>query len=110
LQIKICKRKNRPKAEVRLQVQIELMEQSLYLLTAVKNSFAGNLYFRKKTKSYYYNSTSFLVYKRFIQYLDRYNLCSNKYKEYVIWRRAYFYRTDVAAVAAMKETLSVLKK
>lgn len=108
LQIKVLKRKN--KTEVRLQLQIELMKQTVYLLYLIKTSFGGNLYFRKKTNSYYYNTTSFFVYKKFINYLDHYHLCSNKYKEYVIWRRAYFYRTHFLKIIKMKETLNVLKK
>jgi hypothetical protein len=37
-------------------------------------------------------------------------LCSNKYKEYVIWKRAYNYRKDVEKIEKMKKRLSILKR
>jgi hypothetical protein len=98
------------KYEVRLQLQIELCQDCFYLLAPIKNVLGGNLYFRKSISSYYYNTTSFLVFKKLVHYLDRYPLCSNKYKEYVIWRRAYFYRKDFSKIKKMKSSLSVLKR
>jgi hypothetical protein len=44
-----------------------------------------------------------------VNYLDYYPLCSNKYKEYVIWRKAYFYRNNLNKIIKMKKTLSLLK-
>lgn len=109
-QIKIIKRKNKINAEVRLQLQIDLEENSKYLLENIKNQFGGYLGYRHKLKSYYYNSTSFLVFEKFVNYLDHYCLCSNKYKEYVLWRRSYFFRKDIIKMVNTKERLSLLKK
>ena len=84
LQIKIIKRIHRKTPEIRLQLQIELEKKSKYILENIKNQFGGYLDYRKKLKSYYYNTTSFIVFQRFLNYLDFYCLCSNKYKEYVL--------------------------
>ncbi len=97
------------------------------MLNEIKKHFGGNLYTRSHgpsrdllqadrgrgqngLQSVYYNSTSFTVFRIFIQYLDKFCLCSNKYKEYVIWRRAYFYRTKISKITKMKETLTRLKR
>lgn len=106
LQIKIYQRKN--KFEIRLQLQIDQHNDYVYLLKNIKNEFGGNIYQRKMQPSSYYNSTSFQVYKKFINYLEHFQLCSNKYKEYVIWKRAYFYRKDVEKIKKFKKTLIVI--
>ena len=108
LQIKIIKRKKKP--EIRLQLQIDLNENFKYLLDNIRLHFGGYIGYRKNLKAYCYNSTSFQVFGRLINYLDYYSLCSNKYKEYVLWRRAYFIRKDVNKINNLKKTLSCLKK
>lgn len=111
LQIKVIKRGTRPgKIEIRLQLQIELNETYKYLLDNIRLNFGGNIYYRKNLKSYYYNSTSFQVFIRFVNYLDHYSLCSNKYKEYILWRKAYFLRKDINKIIKIKEILSSLKR
>jgi LAGLIDADG endonuclease len=120
LQIKILKRKYagpgdrqaRPKTEIRLQLQIDQQISLNYMLQGVLDAFGGYIGFRKSKGaivSSYYNSVSFTNFRHFVHYLDHYSLCSNKYKEYVIWRRAYFYRRDIDKVERIKKTLSVLK-
>jgi hypothetical protein len=84
LQIKIIKKKNRPKPEVRFQLQIELHITSKPILENILHYFGGNLGQNKNRPSCQYNSTSFRVFKAFIHYLDRRPLCSSKYKQYVI--------------------------
>jgi hypothetical protein len=114
LRIVLLDRYNRKNPfEVRLQLHIELSHAYLYLLEAIQTHFGGNLSLRTHKSGLLlvsYNSTSFFVYLRLIHYLDNYHLCSNKYKEFVIWRRAYFYRTDFFKLTKMKDTLSHLKK
>jgi hypothetical protein len=88
-QIKIINRKNRNpnKPEIRLQLQIALNEKYKYLLDYIKRDFGGYIGSRLHkdlSNSFYYNSTNFQVFKKLVNYLDYYPLCSNKYKEYVI--------------------------
>ena len=112
-QIKIIKRQNRKVPEIRLQLQIELNHNYKYLLDSIIYDFGGNLGFRNfkenQNQSFYYNSTSYQVFKQVVSYLDQYPLCSNKYKEYVIWRKAYFYKHQSEKIVTMKKLLSQLK-
>lgn len=111
LQIKILKRKN--KTEIRLQLQIDQQVALNYILQGILDAFGGSIGFRSSkgiVVSSYYNSVSFTNFRHFVHYLDHYSLCSNKYKEYVLWRRAYFYRRDIDKVERIKKTLSVLKR
>lgn len=109
-QLKIIKRKNKKKPEIRLQLQIELEAAYKYILDTIHNQFGGYIGFRKTTQSYYYNSTSYISFIKFIHYFDHYPLCSNKYKEYVLWRKAYFWRKDIIKMQKIKKKLSLLKK
>lgn len=110
LQIKIINRKLLNKTEVRLQLQIDLNETYKYLLDNIRFCFGGYIGYRQKLNSYYYNSTSFQVFIKLVNYLDHFSLCSNKYKEYVLWRKAYFFRKDINKMIKIKQTLSNLKR
>jgi hypothetical protein len=112
LQIKVIKRKRerKKKPEIRLQLQIDLNEDFKYILDNIRFNFGGYIGYRKNLKAYCYNSTSFQVFGRFVNYLDHYSLCSNKYKEYVLWRHSYIIRKDVNKISKIKKTLSCLKK
>lgn len=109
LQIKIIKRKN-DRYEVRIVIQIDLQEKDYHIIELIKNNFNGYVGYRKTNNSYYYSSVSFKNLKNWIEYLDKYCLCSNKYKEYVIWRKVYFKRFEINKVREMKLRISELKK
>jgi hypothetical protein len=109
-QIKIINKATRTKPEIRLQLQIELQAKNKYLLDNILNHFGGNLGFRKKLNSYYYNSTNFVVFEKLINYFERFSLCSNKYKEYILWRKCYFLRDDFVKIQKIKKRLSQLKQ
>lgn len=107
LQIKLIQRPTQ--AQARLQLQIDQHIVNKHILQLIRDAFGGNLYDRKNQPSCYYNSTSYKVYMGLITYLEKYQLCSNKYKEYIIWKRAYHYRTDIERIRKMKARLSFLK-
>jgi hypothetical protein len=73
--------------EVRLYLQID--QKTRLLLNLIKDSFGGNIGYRKTQNTYYYNSTSFGSAKKFIAYLDKYHLLSSKYLNYLKWRKSY---------------------
>lgn len=108
LQIKVYQRPNR--YESRLQLQIDQHENHKNLLTEIKEEFGGNIYKRKHQPSFYYNSTSLKVYAKFIEYLEQYQLNSKKYNEYVIWKKAFFYRHDPQKIKKLKQTITKLKQ
>lgn len=100
--------------EVRLKLVIELQIKDLALLSNIKREFGGFLYERKPptggpSESVSYDSVSLKNFVGLIGYLDRFHLNSNKYKEYVIWRRAYLCRKDPLKINRMKESLSQLR-
>ncbi len=96
--------------EVRLKLVIDLKIEDFALVSTIKKEFGGYLYERKNPSgSVSYDSVNFKNYLGLIAYLDNFHLNSNKYKEYVIWRRAYFYRRDPVKINRMKERLSRLR-
>jgi Cytochrome C and Quinol oxidase polypeptide I/LAGLIDADG endonuclease len=84
-QIKILNRIN--KVEVRLNFQID--QKKADILSLIKDSFGGNIGYRKSQDTYYYGSTSFGTAKNFINYFDYFHLLSSKYINYLKWRKAY---------------------
>lgn len=84
-QIKILYR--RPRPEIRLNFQID--QKNNDLLVVIKNTFGGNIGYRKSQDTYYYGSTSFGSAKKVIKYFDTYHLQSSKHINYLKWRRAY---------------------
>ena len=86
-QIKIIKRVNRNKPEVRLNFQID--QKKAELLTLIKNNMGGNIGYRKNNDTYYYGSTSFGSAKKIINYFDKFNLQSRKHISYLRWRKVY---------------------
>lgn len=89
-QIKILKREN--KVEVRLNYQIDQKEP--FLLFLIKDFLGGNIGFRKNQETYYYGSTSFGSCANVIKYFDNFHLLSDKYLNYLKWRKAYLYVQD----------------
>jgi len=86
-------RNNTIKTETRLYVRIALQESDLHLLEAIQACFGGSISKRFHPKSdsvsYSYSSVSFSNCYNMIKYFDRYNLSSNKYLEYLFFRKAY---------------------
>jgi len=86
-QIKIIRRSNRNKPEIRLNFQID--QKSDLLLNIIKEYLGGNIGYRKSQDTYYYGSTNFGSAKRVIEYFDRYHLQSRKHISYLRWRKVY---------------------
>lgn len=113
-QIKIIKREN--KREVRLNYQIDQKEP--YLLILIKNFLGGNIGFRKNQETYYYGSTSFGSAQKVIKYFDNYHLLSQKYLNYLKWRKAYLHIQDkdhlkesgITEILRLKQTMNKANK
>jgi hypothetical protein len=86
-QIKIINRDNKPRAEIRLNFQIDQKDNNVLLL--IKEIFGGNIGYRESQDTYYYGSTSFGSAKKVIRYFDNFHLQSRKYNNYLKWRKAY---------------------
>lgn len=86
-QIKIIKRINRVKEEVRLNYQIDQKKSDI--LNIIKKEFGGFVGYRKSQDTFYYGSTNFGSAKKIIDYFDRYNLQTSKYVNYLKFRKAY---------------------
>ena len=86
-QIKIVKREERTKEEIRLNYQIDQKHNDLLIL--IKNYLGGNIGYRVSQDTYYYGSTSFGSAKKVIKYFDKYHLLSSKHINYLKWRKAY---------------------
>ena len=86
-QIKIIDRINRIKPEIRLNFQIDQKNKDILIL--IKNYLGGNIGYRSLQNTYYYGSTSFGSAKKVINYFDEYTLLSNKFINYLKWRKAY---------------------
>lgn len=91
-QIKVVNRVNRLKPEIRLNFQIDQKNNDVLLL--IKNFFGGNIGHRKSQDTYYYGSTSFGSARKVINYFDEYHLQSNKYINFLKWRKAYLIIQD----------------
>lgn len=91
LAISIRYRENRPNPTVRLTIQIDQHQKNKFILFHLKEQIGGTLYRNFRRKSITYSSSSLDNAEKWIHYLDRFPLCSNKYKENVIWRRAFFF-------------------
>lgn len=86
-QIKIIKRIDRNKPEIRLNYQID--QKSDLLLNNIKEYLGGNIGYRKSQDTYYYGSTNFGSAKKVIEYFDQYHLQSRKHVSYLRWRKVY---------------------
>lgn len=75
----------------------------------LKEQIGGTVKFDADMSSVSYCSNSLSSAQKLITYLDKYHLCSNKYKEYVIWRRAFFYETDIETIKCFQKRLKTLK-
>lgn len=96
-QIKIISRKDRKNKEVRLKLQIAQKDKRI--LDAIKYFFVGpagkGVYIGtrvdkpKGTTTYYFETTSFKVFKNVINYVEHFPLISNKRLNYMWIRKAY---------------------
>jgi hypothetical protein len=86
-QIKILKRMDRKKAEVRVVIQID--QKTKCLLLQIKNAFGGSVLFRKSQNTFYYSSVNFASAKRIIQYFDTFHLMGIKMTQYTLWRKVF---------------------
>ena len=84
-QIKLLNRET--KIEVRLNYQIDQKKKDLLVL--IREFIGGNIGYRKNQDSYYYGSTSFGSARNVINYFDKYHLLSDKYLNYLKWKKAY---------------------
>lgn len=75
------------KIETRLNYQIDQKDKDILIL--IKEFLGGNIGYRKSQDTYYYGSTSFGSAKKVINYFDNYHLLSNKYINYLKWRKGY---------------------
>ena len=110
LKIYIRHRKDREKSQVLLSIVVELTISDISVLENIQYVFGGTLWENKQRKSVIYSSSSLTNFKKFVAYLDHYCLCSNKYKEYVIWRKAYFYRQDFLKIQRLYSSLKRLRR
>lgn len=88
LAIKAMLRSNK-KREVRLLLRFSLIDENIIL--DLYNTFGGYKSTRisNGTTSYNWSSTSHKNMKIILNYLDRYQLCSKKYLEYILVRKTY---------------------
>ena len=91
-QIKIINRENRNKPEIRLNLQIDAKKDQI--LKFILNEFGGNLGYRNKNDTYYYQSVSFGVAAKYCNYLRKYHLLSYKYRNYLKWYKVYLMIQD----------------
>lgn len=108
LQIKILNRVNRIKPEIRLKLQIvqtdlEILQYiKLYLCNSnnindinnLKGCYIGTRKHSNNLTSYYLETTSYSLSKRVISYLDKYQLISYKYLNYIYFRKIYLLIQD----------------
>lgn len=88
-QIKVV---NKPRAhinkpEINLNYQIDQKNNDILIL--IKDFLGGIIGYNKSQDTYYYDSTSFGSANKVIKYFDEYHLQSNKYINYLKWRKAY---------------------
>ncbi|HMG16557.1 MAG TPA: LAGLIDADG family homing endonuclease [Saprospiraceae bacterium] len=115
-QIKVVNKINRSKPEIRLNFQIDQKNNDILLL--IKEFFGGNIGYRKSQDTYYYGSTSFGSARKVINYFDEYHLQSNKYINYLKWRKAYILIQDkthlfdqgIKQIIELKNTMNSFSK
>ena len=110
LAIYIRYRQDRPNPTVRLTIRIDQHQKNESILLRLREQIGGTLYRNIRRKSITYSSSSLHNAKKWINYLDYFPLCSNKYKEYVIWRRAFFFREDIEKIQKFQNRLKSLRK
>lgn len=110
LKIYIRYRKDRPNPFVLLTITIDQNVKNAQILMQIKQVFGGSLYYSFKKNTVSYSSNSLKNTKKLINYLDAFHLCSNKYKEYVIWRRAFLHRNNLTKIQSFQSRLKSLRK
>lgn len=110
LKIYIRYRKDRPNPFVLFTITIEQNVKNEQILIKIKQVFGGSLYYSLKKNSVCYSSNSLKNTKKLINYLDSFHLCSNKYKEYVIWRQAFLHRNNLTQIKSFQNRLKSLRK
>lgn len=110
LKMYIRYRKDRPTPFVLFTISIDQNVKNEQILIDLKQIIGGSLYYSLKRKSVSYSSNSLQNTKKLINYLDSFHLCSNKYKEYVIWRRAFLHRQNIDKIKCFQNRLKSLRK
>lgn len=75
---------NSIKTEVQMIIQIN-HEKTNIVLKQIQKSFEGSISYCKSKETYYYSSTSFAGAKKFINYLDRYQVMGGCITAYWMW-------------------------
>ena len=109
LELSIQHPKDKPNPIVFLSMSIDQKIENKNLLLGLKKQIDGALVFDEKRKYISYCLNSLSGVQTLITYLDQFHLCGNKYKEYVIWRRGFFYRTDIETIQCFQKRLKTLK-
>nr|WVH39706.1 hypothetical protein [Ulva taeniata] len=86
-QVKLVSKKNRPKKEVRVVLQIDLKQ--LRILEQLKAAIGGYIGYRSLQNTYYYSSVSFERAAILIEYLDRCQVMGPSLTLYWMWRKCY---------------------
>nr|YP_007507070.1 intronic ORF at intron 5 of cox1 [Ceratocystis cacaofunesta]YP_009704209.1 LAGLIDADG endonuclease [Ceratocystis fimbriata]YP_009710361.1 LAGLIDADG endonuclease [Ceratocystis albifundus]AFO38122.1 intronic ORF at intron 5 of cox1 [Ceratocystis cacaofunesta]QEN73772.1 LAGLIDADG endonuclease [Ceratocystis fimbriata]QFX74863.1 LAGLIDADG endonuclease [Ceratocystis albifundus] len=86
-QIEIVNKINEPKPEIRLNLKFDKQDKNVLIL--IKEVFGGIISYEKLNNSYTYNSNSFGSARKILNYFDNFHLQSNKYVNYLKWRKAY---------------------
>jgi len=71
--------------DIRVMLQVDQKER--LLLDLIHRMFGGYLGYRKKTKTFYYSSTSFVRAFALVKYFDRFQLLGRKCVDYIHWRK-----------------------
>ena len=98
-------------------INISISQKKSKLLQLIKEAVGGSIGYRKRHDTYYYTSNSFTNAVKLIQYLDHFQLMSNKLSQYWLWRQAYILFQDkvhlspegIAKVDSFKKQLTFLK-
>ncbi len=64
-------------------------QKTRVILDLIKDKLGGNIGYRKSQDDYCYNSVTFGSAFKIIKYLNKYHLLSNKYIDYLRWRKTY---------------------
>lgn len=80
-------KKNRPKKEVRVVLQIDLKQLSI--LEQLQAAIGGHIGYRSLQNTYYYSSVSFGRAAILIEYLDKYQVMGPCLTLYWMWRKCY---------------------
>jgi LAGLIDADG endonuclease len=82
------------KGSVKTSLVVSITQKKPYLLKLLIDAFGGSLNYRQSQDTYSFISNSFTNAAKLINYLDTYQLMSNKLTQYWVWRKAYLIFQD----------------